>query len=67
MNGFRVEAAFDSGSGMYYAELYYPADNPTARARTKPLWHTKEEAAMAMLEKMREHFPDDPFKVTRIT
>jgi hypothetical protein len=53
MAHFRLEAAYDDTSRLYYVEVFYPPESTTPRIRTKPRFASKESAleeAMALIE-----------------
>jgi hypothetical protein len=53
MAHFRVEAAYDDASGLWFAEMFYPAESTSACARTGPIYASKEtalEGAAALIE-----------------
>jgi len=60
MARFRVETVFDSKSGCYYMELYYPDDAATPQATTGPIYSSHEEAERDALRMFKSAFPGQP-------
>ena len=44
MADYRIEASPDPESGMYFVQIFSPSTATTAVARTKPVYHSLEEA-----------------------
>ena len=44
MADYRIEAAADPATGMYYVQIFCPSSATTAVARTKPIYSSLEEA-----------------------
>ena len=44
MADYRIEASPDPESGLYFVQVFSPSTAETAVARTKPIYHSLEEA-----------------------
>lgn len=44
MADYRIEAAADPESGLYFVQIFVPSNATTAVARTKPIYASLEEA-----------------------
>jgi hypothetical protein len=41
---YRIEASPDPETGLYFVQIFSPSNATTAVARTKPVYHSLEEA-----------------------
>ncbi|MRX33211.1 hypothetical protein [Aminobacter sp. MDW-2] len=64
MATFRIETDYDSGTGLIYAELYYPKNATSPSAVTKPIYHSHENAALDVINMFKKAFPDKPIRIT---
>lgn len=54
MAKFRAEPVYDSGSGKYLLELYYPEDATTPSAVSDPLYATQADAEHHAVETFKK-------------
>lgn len=60
MAKFRAETVDDLATGKVFFEVYFPEDAAEPFIRTTPVYGSHEEAAAAVMEKMRREFPSHP-------
>lgn len=60
MSDYRVEAAADPASGLFYAEVFYPSTASEPVAKTKPVYASLEEARRRAEDAIKAVFPEQP-------
>ena len=54
MAHFRLEAAYDDATDLYYVEVFYPAQSETPLYRTRPRFRTREDGFTEAMRLMEE-------------
>jgi len=57
---YRVEAAADPESGLFYAEVFHPGDASVPIAKTKPVYASLEDARRRAEDAIRAMYPEQP-------
>lgn len=65
MAQFRIESVFDSFTGKYRVEVYYPSDAATPFVVSNPIYTSHDHAMADSVEIFKAGFPEQPITTLR--
>ena len=63
MAHFRIESVFDTASGCYFNELYYPDTSATPLAVTAAIYGSLQAAETGAVDMLKRAMPTQPVRV----